>query len=390
MTDRAESYLPLEGVKVLDIGILIPANQCSVKLSALGADVVKVEPPGLGDRIRYIGAVGPNGENGHHQSQARGKRSIALDLRRDEDVSIVLQLAQRADVLVENFLPGRLGDLGLDPDHLRATNPGLVICSITGFGQTGPLAGLPSHGLNMDALADSLNLEWHGAEPRLGKSFTSWGNELGSTYACYAIVAALLARSRSGEGAWIDLSAWDTIVEAHRAQIAEAYFVDDLSGPEGADAGGDREFYNTYQSRDGRAVLLGALEKKFWINFCRGVGREDLIDRHTGKQLEFDAAPGPVSLRQELSTIFATADADEWDRRFLEWDCPGCTVLSIHEIMRHPHFAARNLVQGATGSWPNIASAIRWQHTGERAGTHMGPPPAVDEHRAEILADWLS
>ncbi|MBV9512025.1 MAG: CoA transferase, partial [Caulobacteraceae bacterium] len=135
--------------------------------------------------------------------------------------------------------------------------------------------------------------------------------------------------------------------------------------------------------------LLGALEKKFWINFCRGVGREDLIERHSGKPLEFEALPGETSLREELSAIFVTADAAEWDRRFIEWDCPGSTVLHVADIIEHPHFAARGLVQGEFGAWPNVANTIRWAHTGERAGVGMSPPPAIDDHRAEVLADWL-
>ena len=392
--DRAKtppvgSYRPLAGVKVLDVGILIPANQCSVKLAALGADVVKVEAPGIGDRIRYIGGVGPRSENGHHQSQARGKRSIALDLKDPKDQEICLDLAAQADVLIENFLPGALERMGIDLEALRRRRPELIVCSITGFGQTGPLASMPSHGLNMDALADSLNVDWRDGEPFLGRNFTSWGNEMGSTYACFAIAAALFERTRSGEGAWIDISKWDTVVEAHRADIALAYFTGDLGRPDPTAAPPPREFYNTYRSRDGRAVLLGALEKKFWTNFCRGVGREDLIDRHTGKELEFEAAPGATPLREELGAIFATADAAEWDRRFVEWDCPGSTVLHITDIIQHPHFAARDLAQGAFGEWPNVANAIRWGHTGERAGLGLSPPPAIDEHREEVLRDWL-
>lgn len=383
------TYQPLRGVKVLDIGILIPPNQCTVKLTALGADVVKVEMPEIGDRVRYIGGVGPRMENAHHQSQARGKRSIALDLKDADDQALFRELADQADVIVENFLPGRLAEIGIDFEQMRERRPELIVCSITGFGQTGPLADMPSHGLNMDALADSLNVDWRDGDPLLGRTFTSWGNEMGSTYACFAICAALFERSRSGEGAWIDISNWDTVVEAHRSEIAEAYFTGNMERPDPNAVTQGREFYNTYLSKDGRAVLLGTLEKKFWINFCRNVGREDLIDHHSGKPLEFESAKGQTNLREELKAIFATATAEEWDRRFIEWDCPGSAVLHITDIIKHPHFAARNLVQGEVGHWPNIANAIRWQHSDERAGVNMSPPPAIDEQRAEILRDWL-
>jgi alpha-methylacyl-CoA racemase len=383
------SYQPLKGLKVLDIGILIPANQTSIKLAALGADVVKVEMPKVGDRVRYIGGVGPRMENGHHQSQARGKRSIALNLKAAGDREVFFDLAAQADVLIENLMPGALKRMGVDLEAMRAQRPELIVCSITGFGQTGPLSQMPSHGLNMDALADSLNVEWRDGDPRLGRNFTSWGNEMGSTYACFAITSALFERERSGQGAWIDISAWDTVVEAHRADIAQAYFTGEMARPAPGSARAPGEFYDTYLSKDGRAVLLGALEKKFWDNFCRNVGREDLMDRHSGQEQQFKASPGATDLRDELKAIFATADAEEWERRFMAWDCPGSTVMHINDIIKHPHFAARDLVQGEIGAWPNVASSIRWHHTGERAGVGMSPPPALDEHRQEILEDWL-
>jgi alpha-methylacyl-CoA racemase len=133
--------------------------------------------------------------------------------------------------------------------------------------------------------------------------------------------------------------------------------------------------------------LLGALERKFWVNFCRGVGRTDLIVAHNGT--EIDMGWDNQALRDELRPIFAGASAEEWDRRFVEWDCPGCTVLQVPDVMAHPHFEARELLEGAPGSWPSMRSAVRWHHTGERAGSWLSPPPEIDEHRREILNEWL-
>ncbi len=175
----AATYQPLAGVKVLDLGILIPPALTSAKLVALGADVVKVEQPPWGDRIRAIPPFGDDGESPQHMAQNWGKRSIALDLRSDEGRATFLRLADVADVIVENQLAGSWARLGIDFATLRSERPELVVCSITGFGQTGPYATLPSHGLNMDALADTMNLDWIDGEPRLGWTFTSWGNEFG-------------------------------------------------------------------------------------------------------------------------------------------------------------------------------------------------------------------
>ncbi|HUF97321.1 MAG TPA: CoA transferase, partial [Ilumatobacter sp.] len=207
-------------MRVLDVGILIPPSLTSAKLVALGADVVKVEQRGGGDRIRRIPPYGPDGESPQHMAQNWGKRSIALDLRDENDRATFFELAAVADVILENQLAGSWQAMGIDFAVLRQQRPELVVCSITGFGQTGPMAALPSHGLNMDALADTLALVDEHGEPRLGWSFTSWGNELGGAYAALAITAALVNVRSGGEGAWIDLSCWDALVESHRTEIA--------------------------------------------------------------------------------------------------------------------------------------------------------------------------
>jgi alpha-methylacyl-CoA racemase len=379
------SYKPLSGLKVLDLGILIPPALASNKLVALGADVVKVEEPGRGDRIRAVPPLADDRRSSQHMGYDWGKRSIALDLRKDDDRSTLLRLAEVADVIMENQLAGSWTRFGIDFAAMRARRPELIVCSLTGFGQTGPLSTLPSHGLNMDALADSVNVEWRDGDPHLGWTFTSWGNELGAANAAMAVCAAIAHVRAGGEGAWIDISCWDTLVEAHRTDIIVTTKTgviqnshDRVHGP----------LYDTYLSSDGKAVLLGALERKFWVNFCEGIGRPDLIDAHNGA--EIDMGWDNQHLRTELAPIFASATAVEWDSRFIEWDCPGCTVLQVPDVMAHPHFAARELLEGTPGSWPLMRSAVRWHHTDERAGSWLSPPPEVDEHRDEILKDWLS
>ncbi len=378
-------YEPLRDVKVLDLGILIPPSLTSAKLVALGADVVKVEQPPRGDRIRAIPPFGADGESPQHMAQNWGKRSIALDLRCDEGRAMFLRLAAVTDVIVENQLAGSWARLGIDFAALRSERPELVVCSITGFGQTGPYASLPSHGLNMDALADTLNLDWNRGEPRLGWTFTSWGNELGAAYAALAIVAAVLSARTTGEGAWIDLSCWDALVESHRTELAMTTATGSAFNMHGSSTG---EMYNAYLTKDGKPFLMAALEQKFWEAFCRGVGREDLVPlRDAGDQIHFGW--DDARLHRELAAIFATATADEWDRRFLEWDVPGSKILQIPEVMELEHFAARGILEGDLGSWPNITSAIRWHHTGERAGSGLAPPPEMGEHHEEVLAEWL-
>lgn len=377
------SYLPLAGVRVLDLGILIPPALTGNKLVALGADVVKVENPGRSDRIRAIPPL-VDGESAQHVGYNWGKRSICLNLKDEADRETFFALADVADVILENQLPGFWAGIGIDFAALRRARPSLIVCSLTGFGQTGPLANLPSHGLNMDSLADSVVLETRDGEPRVGWSFSSWGNELGASNAAIAVCAAIAEVRRGGHGAWIDISCWDAAVEAHRTDIL---LTTRTGEPWDAHERSLGPFYDTYLSKDGRPVLLGALERKFWVNFCAGVGRPDLVDLHTGGEIEFGEED--ASLRRELGGIFATATAAEWDQRFVDWDCPGATVLRTPEIMEHPHFAARELIEGEPGSWPLMRSAIRWHDCDERAGSALAPPPAPGEHQTEVLTEWL-
>ena len=316
--------------------------------------------------------------------QSWGKRSIGLDVRDPEDRAVILALARRADVIVENQLAGFWASQGIDFAALRQERPALVVCSVTGFGQTGPWASLPAHGLNMDALGDTLNIEWENGQPHRGWTFTSWGNELGTAFAAMAVLAALVAVRTTGEGAWIDLSCWDALVESHRTEIA---MTTRTKRPFTMHAPQRQALYDTYLSSDGVPVLLGTLEPKFWARFCEKIGRPDLVGHHTGAALAF--GDNDEDLRAELETEFAKATAAEWLRRFVDWDVPGGPVLDVPRIMETDHFAARQIAEGEDGQWPNVATAIRWHHTGERAGAGLAAPPAFDQNREEILREWL-
>lgn len=379
------TYTPLSGVRVLDLGILIPAALTSAKLAALGADVVKVEQPPHGDRIRLVPPYGVDGESPQHMSQGWGKRSIALDARDPEDLELIRRLADCADVIVENQLAGFWKSTGLDFEAMRAARPQLIVCSVTGFGQTGPWAKLPSHGLNMDALGDTLNVDWEDGKPHRGWAFTSWGNELGTSFAATAICAALASVRGGGEGAWIDLSCWDALVESHRVEIA---MTTNTGKPFSLHSSPRQTLYTTYLSKDGVPVLLGTLEPKFWKRFCERIGREDLMGRHSGESLAFGDEDS--ALHTELEGEFAKATAQQWLERFVEWDVPGGPVLDVPAIMGTDHYRAREIVTPEDeGGWPNVATAIRWHHAGTRAGAGLAPPPRYNADRNQVLQEWL-
>ena len=303
-------------------------------------------------------------------TQSWGKRSIALDARIPEDLALIRRLADQADIIVENQLAGFWKGAGLDFEAMRADRPALIVCSVTGFGQTGPWAKLPSHGLNMDALADTLNVDWEDGKPHRGWVFTSWGNELGTSFAATAICAALASVRGGGEGAWIDLSCWDALVGAHRVEIA----MTTSTGEAVLDA-------HRFSPDDVHDLLVEG--------WCAGpaghVGAEVLeaiLRTYRPRRSHRPTQRGEFRLRRRRQCPsrraggeFAKATANEWLQRFVDWDVPGGPVLDVPAIMKTDHYQARSIAGRGEAGWPNVATAIRWHHADTRAGAGLQPPP---------------
>jgi crotonobetainyl-CoA:carnitine CoA-transferase CaiB-like acyl-CoA transferase len=210
--------------------------------------------------------------------------------------------------------------------------------------------------------------------------------ELGGLNAAVAILAAVLQARTTGQGSWIEVSCWDAAVEATRLRLAHlAATGDDLFdvrelGP----------LDDVYTAGDGKLVLFGALERKFWERFCAGVGRPDLVGRWTaGAAVQFE---DDAELRGELDAIFARHPAAEWIERFVDWEVPGAEILSPAEVLGHPHFGARHLIDDAVGDddpVPAILDPVVCAETGVRPGTGAAPSPALGEHTDEIMKTWL-
>ena len=376
---------PLAGVRVLDLTRLLAGATATRKLADLGAEVVKVEEPGRGDYLRTIPPY-VDGEGLMHRVLNRGKKSIALDYRTPDGRATLDRLALAADVLVEVSRPGRLAEFGIDLADLRRRHPRLVVCSVSAYGQTGPLATLPAHGMNMDAFAGWVSTDPHQGRRRIASGiFTSVAVELGGLNGAIGILAALLEARSTGQGAWLEISCWDAAVEATRLRLAHL-------GATGEDLFDVRELgplYDVYVAGDGREVLFGALESKFWERFCAGVGRPDLAARWKGNgAVQFE---GDDDVRRELDAIFATAPAAEWIERFTAWEVPGAEILHPRDVLEHPHFAARGLRDETPGDdpVPSILDPVVWVETQTRPGTGAAPSPALGEHTDEILKAWL-
>jgi alpha-methylacyl-CoA racemase len=337
---------PLEGIRVLDLSRLLPGPYASLVLSDLGADVVKVEDPEPGDYLREISA-------GMFAALNRGKRSIVLDLKTPDGAAELRRLCAVADVLIESFRPGVLERLGFS-DLLA--NPGrLVICRISGFGQSGPWRDRAGHDIGYAALAGIVARNRGLPAVQLGDLFG------GAQNAVIGVLAALVERSRTGRGRVVDVAmAQGTtgLLLPHLGELPDA--------PENM-LDGSRPCYRVYGCKDGGRYALGALEPKFWQRFCDAVGRAAWVDRG------FDRALVP-----EVDALFATRTREEWDVFLCSADCCGEPVLEPSELRGHPVFA-----ELFAGDLPRTYPALV-----ATADLPVRPAPASGEHAAEVLREW--
>ncbi|KPL88316.1 CaiB/BaiF CoA transferase family protein [Ardenticatena maritima] len=362
---------PLHGYRVLDLAHLLPGELATMWLGDLGADVIKIEAP---ERHQGGLSMPRTRENPYRAALNRNKRSIALDLKTDAGRDIFYRLVETADVLVEGFRPGVMARLGADYATLRQRNPRLVYCSISGYGQTGPYRERPGHDNNYLALAGLLLQARppNGAPHLLPVQLADVGG--GAWPAVATILAALLARKRTGEGQHLDVSMLD-------GALAWAYFWLPLSKlplleEMGVGTGmltGKAPCYNVYATADERFLALGALEPKFWRAFCETVERPDWLPR------AFDP-----TLRDEIAALFATRPLDAWLNLFDPQNVPITPLLDMEEVQNDPHIQARESIYTDDNGFPHPRFPVRLSATPAGEPT---PPPNVGEQTDAILRD---
>lgn len=348
------SALPLQGVRVLDLSRLLPGPYATLVLADLGADVVKVEDPAGGDYLRWMPPMAGT-QSGWFHALNRNKRSIALDLRRPEGAAALLRLARRFDVVVESFRPGVMARLGVGYEALSRENPGIVLCSISGYGQDGPYRDRAGHDLDYVALAGVLAVNGPPERPLpLGVQVADVAG--GSWPAVTGILAALIGRASTGRGAWIDVA----MAEGALAMLALQQGAADAEGRalrRGEEQlNGGSACYSVYRTRDGRFVALGALEPKFFRVFCEAAGRPELAER------QFDGnGAGP---RAEVEAIFAARTWAEWGDFAARHDVCVMPVLEGDEPRRDPQLLHRGSFVEIDTPWegramPGLASPVR-------------------------------
>jgi len=335
-TSHSPSGAPLAGVSVLDLTRLLPGPFATQHLADLGADVIKIEDTGAGD---YANAAVRALVN-------RGKRAIRIDLKQSEGPATLLRLCRGADVLVEGFRPGVMQRLGAGYEAVAAVNPRIVYCSISGFGQTGPLARMPGHDINYTSLTGVADQVGNANGPAL--SNLPLADLLGGTMtAVKDILAALFAAARSGRGRHLDVAIADGVLSHAVLPLAALHQQGHVQALGEGRLTGALACYGFYGTSDGRHVAVGALERKFWNALCKRLERGDLAPLHgTG-----DAAV-EQRLREELRAIFAARPLAHWTAVFADGEACVTPVLRLDETLGHPHFRARGFRPQPPGSAP--------------------------------------
>jgi crotonobetainyl-CoA:carnitine CoA-transferase CaiB-like acyl-CoA transferase len=367
----------LRGIRVLDLSRLLPGPFLTMVLADMGADVIKVEDPRVGDYLRAFPPA-KGGVGGRYLAVNRGKRSIALDLKAPAGRDALLRLAERADVVVESFRPGVMDKLGLGYAALSAQNARLVVCSISGYGQTGPYAHRAGHDLDYIGLAGVLAMGGPagGAPVMPGVQIADLAG--GALWSATAILGALVGRERTGRGAHLDISMTEGALALLAAELGN---LDCGARPtRGTETlNGGLACYGVYRTADDRYLAVGALEPKFWLALNGALGRPPQVAEIVG-----DAAK-QAAVRGELAAIFATRTAAEWHQRLAEHDCCVEVILEPEELADHPLHRARDVfftIDGGAGVGP-----IRQVRTPVGAPRDPRPPPRLGEHTREVLAE---
>lgn len=391
----SERVAPLDGIKVLDLSRILAGPWCSQNLADLGADVFKVERPDVGDDTRTWGPPFLKDADGVDTSEAayylstnRNKRSIAIDIASPEGAELVREMAKKCDVLLENFKVGGLKKYGLDYDSIKEINPRLIYCSITGFGQTGPMAELPGYDFMIQGMGGLMSITGErddlpgGGPQKAGVAVT---DIITGMYATVAVMGALQERHRSGLGQHIDVA----LLDCHVAMLANQnlnYMTTGVAPRRAGNAHQNVVPYQVFASSDGHLIVATGNDSQYRA-YCGAIGRPDLAvnpDYATNSQRLINR----VALIAELETIMKTRMRDDWIAALQKVGVPCGPINTIEQVFENPQVKAREIWKTMphplAGTTPTTASPIRYSATPVQ---YRMAPPLLGQHTEEILKE---
>jgi len=378
---------PLDGVRILDLTRMLTGGYAAMLLGDRGAEVIKIEAPGKGDPLRRMPPHFYKGESAYFLSISRNKKSVTLDLRKDEGREVFHRLVEVSDVVFDNFRPGVLERLGADYDTLKKIKPDIICCSISSYGHTGPLKNGPGFDLVIQALSGMMSYTGEpGRVPvRMGAPM---GDLAGSLFAVFAISAALYAREKTGEGRFIDLSLLDCLISLH-TYVSEYYW---LGGqlPQLIGSGHMSVVpYRAYRTRDG-FLTVAIFVEKFWAGLCNVIGRPEL-----GRDERYDSTAKRLERRAEvdavLEEVFPLKTTEDWMKLLEAEGVPAAPVLTIDRVFEHPQVLERGMVveveHPAGGVIKMIGNPVRQPEVDEQP---LAPTPRLGQHTDEVLRRLLN
>ncbi len=381
---KGASALPLAGVRVLDISQVMAGPLASMLLGDLGADVIKIEPPGAGDQTR--GAMGfkmKGSDSMGFLNLNRNKRSIALNLKSEAGREIFYKLVETADIVIENYRPGVMKRLRCDYETLRRINPRLVYASISGFGQTGPWASRPGFDLMAQAMSGILSVTGEpGGAPVKGVPVADVGCGL---FTVYAVLAAYIGQQRTGEGQYIDASLFDASLAFSVWDAADYWGTGAVPTPLGT-ANRMSAPYQAVRAKDGYFVM-GAPNQKLWKVLCETLGRQDLLTDPRFKDISARLA-NRAPLIEELERTFTTRTSEEWVDTLLSVGIPAGPIYTYPEAFESEHGRHRQMRleidHPVEGKVPNIGFPVKLNGTPQQI---RYAPPLLGEHTEVLLAE---
>jgi crotonobetainyl-CoA:carnitine CoA-transferase CaiB-like acyl-CoA transferase len=386
-TAQTPTTPPLAGIRVLDFTHAAAGPFATMLLGDLGADVIKVEKPGRGDGARFMGEpmLGPL-ESDYYVALNRNKRDVAIDLQSDLGRGVALDLAAESDVVIQNFRPGVMDRLGLGFADVSARRPGIVYCSISAFGPTGPMSGRPANDIIMQSVSGLMGVtgEVGGGPVRIGAPVSDYGTGL---FGLVGVLAALHVRDDHPEGQHIQVSMLDSSVALMANYIPSVATLGKRIPRLGR---GHAQIvpYQAFECADGAYVMVGAFTNGFWLRLCTAVGRPDWAQDE-----RFRTNAGRLDHRDllltELAAIFLTRTRDEWQAALDEADVPNSPVLELNEALRSPQIAVNETIQDAGTPGQPCATVRCPVRSPSWPYRDVLPPPGLGAHSADVLRDWL-
>jgi CoA:oxalate CoA-transferase len=378
---------PLHGIRVLDLSRVLAGPFCAMNLADLGAEVIKVEIPGRGDDSRgYAPRIPNSSDSGYYYSVNRGKQSVTIDLRQPAGAEILLALARQADVVVENFSPGTMERFNVGYQRLREVNSRIVLCSISGFGQSGPMAAAPAYDIVAQALGGTMSITGQaGGEPtRCGVSI---GDLAAALYGVVAILAALRTRDETGSGQHLDIAMLDCQVAWLEDALARFSATGKVPGPIGSRHPSITPFQH-FRAADGYFVA-GCGNEAIWQRFCDAIGMSALKSE-ARFATNADRTANHAELEPILMKHFAAAARAEWLQRLEAANVPCAPIATVAEVAQNPHLKEREMILRADHpAFDGLIVPGSPLKTAGVAGAPATRAPDLGEHTDEVLGRLL-